>query len=695
MAIDLTIDLLDEDCSNLSCNRGNYFLGSSRTYSYYVRWFKDPWQFHPQGLKFFCDTSNIQGYKAGDYVQGVYINSFFYEKGALLTESPFRTDPRCISSFAYSNPIWFEGMADGELGKRDALRLQKSYGIVSESINEYTGQVVKWRDNGSVIGGFSPLFLGFFFGGCGEPCYPCTYEDVKCGWPWSMMLNLTDNLDNYWDVFNEDHFPYFNTGFVLDWYGRVGRGPEPNIGWYEYTILNSINCNYCHCVYFCILRQCMDGWFASRDYYAKILLLDQVGGIPYSDPKFLKEWGEEMQNQFNFGNIDIKLNHLADEAVFVGGFADHRLGTISFDGGTVPQNTSSVADEAKQVELYGQKIPTVTEFEYNDSFINRQPEASITTGDGSDVYEIDRIRGSFSLYNNNSNSKLKLTDVAVKNKNQRLMPQAAPFGWLYTDIPSGINPEYASVKFSADGGAAFPIEVERLCPSLGCDLPKTIFDLKLDRMFCRTSKNNGNFLRYREATSRMNVQGSWWNDAGLTIYEGPAFEQKYYKRYVKKIVKAPYNLYIKSGETSFRSCKVGETLKDLSAGRYYFPNPVQCDVIFQHPDSSYVVDELSIDVDPLEEAEFRKTFSLRLNQFKGENNDILDSYGRYQEAVKILGKPEGNAIEMEINGTASININNTQTTDLGKDILQAIKELAAAGSLDQNTLDLLEQAGLI
>lgn len=683
MAIDLTIDLNDKSCISGSCNQGNYFIGSSRTYAYFVKWFKDPWQFPPKSLDFYCNwNGGTSEYNPGDYLQGWYFSSFFYDNGIILQDGITKTDPRCISTFARSNPFWFEEQNEGSNDKTDTFRLTKSFGIVSESINEINGQVVKWRDDGIYLGGFSPAFIGSWFS-CAQPCYPCTYEDIQCGYPWSMMNSLTDNLDNYWDVANEDHFPYFNTGFVVDWYGRIARGPEPTIGWYEFTILNSQNCNYCHCVAFCILRQCMDGWFAAREYEAKIFLLDEIGGIPYSDPRFLNAWGKEMQAKFNFGNKDIKLDHLADESVFIGGYADHRLGTISFDGGSAFGKFGGPS-----VELYGQKIKDITQFDYNNFADDRQPEASFTTGDGSSKYFTDGFRGSIS-----SGGIIQITDVAVKNKNQTLISGITKYGWIYCDIPSGINPEYSMIKFTADGGSSFGDIVERRCPSLGCELPKTIFDLKLQRLFCRTSRSNGELKKYQGAVSVSYFNDIWWSDGEVT-YNGPLYQQEYYKRYIKKIVKAPYNLYVKSGEQSFRSCKLGETLKELSPGRYYFPNPVQCDTFFQHTDQSAIIDENSIEIEPSEEINFRKTFSLKLNQFRGKNNDLVGLTERYQEAVRVLGKPESNAIRMEINSTPAIeSVPKTNTSTAN--VLNSIKELAANGQLDQNTINLLKNAGLL
>lgn len=704
MAIDLTIDLNDESCTSY-CDKNNYFLGSSRTYAYFVKWFQDPWQFGINDLKFYCNSDQTSAYKPGDYLQGWYSNTFFHEKGIILQDNIIKTDPRCISTLAMSNAFWFENQYQGDSGKTDTLRLTKTFGIVSESINEYTGEVVKWRDDGIIFGGgFSPLFLSFWIG-CGEPCYPCSYEDVQCGYPWLMMNGLTDNMDNYWDVANEDHFPYFNKAFVLDWYGRIARGPEPGIGWYEFTVLNSINCQYCHCVFFCILRQCIDAWFAVRDYEAKIFFLDEAGGIPYSDSKFLESWGKEMQDKFNFGNKDIKLDHLADESVFIGGYADHRLGTINFGSGSRYGGPS--------VELYGQKISGITEFEYNNSIYGKQPEASFTNGDGKSKYFIDSFRGAV-----NSGGQIEITDVSVKNKNQTLISGISNFGWIYCDIPSGINPEYSMIKFSADGGASFGDVVEQQCPSLGCDLPRTIFDLKLQRLFCRTSKDNGNFKKYDEAVNKANSNTLWWSAPTIT-YSGPLYKQEYYKRYIKKIVKAPYNLYVKSGEESFRSCKLGETLKDLSPGRYYFPNPIPCDTFFQHAGQSAIVDENSIEIEPSEEADFRKNFSLKLNQFVGKNELAQESavsgsavsgsavsgsarsaksafvlQEKYKEAVKILGKPESSAIRMEINSTPAIEYaakENTSTTN----VLNSIKELANSGKLDQSIVDSLKQLGIL
>lgn len=81
------------------------------------------------------------------------------------------------------------------------------------------------------------------------------------------------------------------------------------------------------------------------------------------------------------------------------------------------------------------------------------------------------------------------------------------------------------------------------------------------------------FIVPSESTMNKALYGTQsWSFHGIGWVIPIVSDAIYFKRYTKKIVKAPHVLYLKEGETSFRSCGYGETLADLEPGRYYFPN---------------------------------------------------------------------------------------------------------------------------
>lgn len=670
-----------------SCGGSGYFLGSSRTYTYYATWFKDPWQFPIPPLSFFADAANVgRKFIPGQWNEGVY--NIGWVQNFTPNGGNFKPDNRCIGAYATSNMIDIGRHAFAE--KPDYICIQKNIDIISNQINEISHELVKFRDNGTINSVASPLFLSFWIGGCGSPCYPCAYEGVNCGYPFSMMYEYTDNMDQYWDINNEDHCPYFNTGFVLDYYGRIDRGPEPSIGWFDYVFGDQSTCQYCHCIAFCILKQCIDGWFATRHYHSKIFLFDANGGIPYRHSGHIANFASEVNESYTFGKLDIKLNHLADEGLFVGGFADHQHGNIELkkdEEGYIDKNT---------INLYGKYIPGITEFDYYEAIskFDSVPEASFTTGNGSSKIEISSsIRGA----DQDVDGNIIIPDLAVRYKTEQVMPEITGYGWIYVDIPEEVQEEWTWLKFTMDGGNAWPSEINGECnptsPALGCDLPLTISSQKLNRFYVRSTREDPEkLMEYWSVPSQL-IPGPSVYYLPKVIQNGPTYDQKYYKRYIKKIVKAPYNLYVKSGESQFRTCKLGETLKKLEPGRYYFPNPVQCKNHFEFPNLSSMADESLIPVDQSEEAEFRSIFNINLNQFLGpmKENDTLSS--RYNEAIRILGKPDSNAIRMELTEVVKY----TPPTQAGTsaDLLANVAELAKNGQLDPNTVAKLKEAGLI
>lgn len=697
------------------CGDNNYFLGSSRTFNYYAKFFNG-FQ-HPIGsLAFYANSKNIgvrsesDGWTPG----GAYQNSWFRER-FYAQPSNYEPDTRCMSTFATANPFWIKTGSQGQVaedGKGDYFILEKYMGLVSENISELNGDLIKWRDNGIYNGIASPFFLAFWLGGCGAPCYPCSREGVDCGDTYTYMSTFTDNMDNYWDVYNEDHYPYFYSGFVLDYYGRIGRGPEPNIGWLEY-IKAMPDCEYCGCISFCILKECIDGWYGTRMYTSKIFTFDSLAGIPYTTDVHLKNFGKKIQDYYSFGNLDIKLNHLADEAIFVGGYADYQYGNIDLKEIKEP-TSADAADQRNQdslsfskrllsindqdVILYGNFISGITEYDYSTAMSRflRIPEASFTSGNGSEKVIIDSVRGSDLA----KDEKVILKDLAVKYKNETAMPEITGFGWIYVDIPEEVQKESIWIKFTMDGGAQFPPEVDGVCPMVGCDLPKLVSNHKLERFFVRSTRSNvlkgitdSPPLPYWNVPSDTYYLSTSALALPYVTYNGPAHTQEYYKRYVKKIVKAPYNLYVKSGDYYFTECKLGETLKNLTPGRYYFPNPIRCQSQFEFFDLSSPAFDTNVPIDPSEESEFRELFNVNLNQFLGKDRKNESLELKYQEAVRLLGIPKDNAIRMEL--TATVKYSPDLKNLSADDIFGALNDAIKNGLIDQNTLDLLKQAGLI
>jgi hypothetical protein len=693
MAINLKVDATG--CSD--CGGGGYFLGSSRTFYYYAKWF-DNFQHSIPPLSFFCDSSNITQGSAGDWRErGAYLNGWYRANSTLPDYA--KVNPRCMSSFATMNPFWLrtgqQGQAIAEKG--DYIALEKYMGMVSELVSELSGRVVKWRDDGRYAGTLSPLFLSFWIGGCGAPCYPCSWEDVSCGWPYTMMYSIADNLDNYWDVYNDDHYPYFYTGFVVDYYGRITRGPEYNLGWGEWVRGMQADCDYCGCISFCILKDCIDGWYGSRMYTSKIMLFDLQAGIPYVVDTHLKKFGEDVQSNYDFGKLDIKLDHLADEGVFVGGYASYQYGHIEMsDINSLNNNQIRGIFSDRDVALYGNFISGISEFDYgnNNNRLRGIPEASITTGKG-EKFKIESLRGA----DLEKGEVLMVPNLAVKYKNETTMPQISGFGWIYVDIPETVQKEYTSFKFTMDGGDVFPKEVTNECPAVGCDLPNLILNMKFERFYVRSTRSNfitgmtdAPILPYDEVPSVTFTTSNSIFALPQVEYNGPMHTQAYYKKYIKKIIKAPYNLYVKDEEKTFRTCKLGETLKDLEPGRYYFPNPIRCQNQFEFPDLESSAFESRIEVH--EEDEFRKYFNINLDQFIGKDGKNTSLDEKYRNAVKRLGVPSKNATVMELSKTVPytpIDLSNLSA----EDVVGAINEMVKNGSLDQQTINLLKQAGII
>jgi hypothetical protein len=124
-----------------------------------------------------------------------------------------------------------------------------------------------------------------------------------------------------------------------------------------------------------------------------------------------------------------------------------------------------------------------------------------------------------------------------------------------------------------------------------------------------------------------------------------------YKRYIKKIIKAPYHLYVKEGEQFFRSCKLGETLTNLTPGRYYFPNPFKVAT-----KKSLLLQDLPLELIDTTEPELKDIFNIKLCNFvSGDNNN--SSTQKYSLATTFLGNPslKDNAMSMEYGGTFAWN----------------------------------------
>jgi hypothetical protein len=630
MAVDLKLKVL-EDCDlGYICPADNEyaFIGASREYIFYARWFQDGWHKQSQRPAFYAAYDSINP------TIGAYRNTFF-TKGP-IDPSAFRTEPpdmECVSwGNAYSNLFLIRNQPVGQVRKEDVLFIEYYHGTISQEVTTWgSPSVVKWRDDGFYLGSYSPLFISFWLGCCCLPCFPCVYTGHTCkGLMENNFIDFTDRMDNYWDA-NPDLNPYPWDGFFVDFKGRIARGPEPTIGWVRQILFFPPDCNYCGCpMLACLIKNCMDSWFAYRAYSSKMFLFNENSGLPFKESEAIETFGKEMQDKFQFGAMDIKLNHFSDEKVYVGGLANFDNGSIGTDNKNVGVTMLGdyISRDGGGYDINESDYKEASFF-YGEDGLPRISLIPVVTG-SSDHKKLDKD-GSF------------FRSMSVKNKSSYNKPEVSLYGWIYVDIPELIEKEKALIKFSYDldglGDGAIPDTATRNCPNMGCDLPRTLLDMRPERFLVKSQfyEKGEKFFSYGRNTHVVD-----FNETPLF----PMHEVEYYKRLVFKVVKAPHNLYLKSGETSFRKCILGETLKNLEPGRYYFPS-AGCSSIFT-PAGDFE-ESIEVPFDKSEgETEFAQAFKTKLKQYDA-NGKITDPKKQLSYAKGLLGDPYDpyNSIMME------------------------------------------------
>lgn len=217
--------------------------------------------------------------------------------------------------------------------------------------------------------------------------------------------------------------------------------------------------------------------------------------------------------------------------------------------------------------------------------------ATITNGDGNQKYVIADI---------SLNRDFEFTDISVLNKNCSSRKNIENYPWIYVDIPESMELEYEQAYFTE----IFPIAIEDM-------LTRFIYGSSVEYDFFGVAKS--------------------FPVIGASFH---------YRKYCKKIIKAPHNLYVKAGEFTFRECAFGQTLS-LEPGRYFFPNMCYCsnnnrslgpaNLLKIYKGDSYSRVE--------NEPDFITKYNSFLIQFIDLNTNDESLEARFKNAVSVLGFP--------------------------------------------------------
>jgi len=323
-----------------SCCTSDNFLGSSRTYVYLAMSFSGLTKelVTPAKLKSEPRCISTSSYMYGGFIKG--------PSNPVMGFNTVYLDQKNLADYEYVNVA---GSLQTPRGGQDNVEAVYENIWLSKSASHLYGNVVAWRDVGKINGILSPLFLAGWINCFGQPCYPCKFVDgLVCeasdnhtfdgagggGGIEGFLNQLGDLSDAYWE--NNDYVPW--EGFIQDWYGIIWRRAEPVTGWMIYLMFMGQYCapcgtedEYCGCCLFCILKNCVEPMFTARRYGGSVLLLNSRRGIPFLKPDKLQEYHKNLEEQYSYGTLDIKLNHLADEYIFFQGQAGWTNGDIYLD----------------------------------------------------------------------------------------------------------------------------------------------------------------------------------------------------------------------------------------------------------------------------------------------------------------------------------------------------------------------------
>lgn len=546
------------------CCTDNNFLGSSRTYVYFanqIRGANIPVG-TPSAVQF--GNGRLQCLNSARYIYGVnriewispgdvsYVNTLNYNSELLpiVDRSRFIEASKILESEESNMALIFQDRLEYTFDQRHTSEYMSHYPLFG---TESFRSPLAWQDDARINGILSPIFLAGWINCFGQPCYDCYWrKNIDCGsGPEQMMNNLSKLIDEYYSKIG--YRPY--EGFYEDWHGIINRDAEPITGWYLYVIFGTFGCapcglydEYCSCCWFCFSKDCIEPFFIAKITGSSILTLNSKRGIPYNTIVKLQEYKQRAEEVLE-GDSKILLNDIADEIVFCAGDADWKLGDID--------NYRFYAPWTGFSGIVFNRIRGVSERQV--PFDNGSGRNIILYGTEYPV-QMGRNGGGFLV-----------RDMLVVNKkedNELSGSLAFERPWIHVDIPPTFPSEKSYIAHTADAG-----NLPDLAYGVGLEWgPVSAFPFLNTRhknLFVRSAKNGGTFMKYTVG------EGNYFQD-GLTFFNAVPAESAtliyYYKQGLKKIVKAPYNLYLRSGDTTFRQCMLGESL-NLSPGRYYFPNP--------------------------------------------------------------------------------------------------------------------------
>jgi hypothetical protein len=465
------------------------------------------------------------------------------------------------------------------------------YHYISTKLITRTGNPVMWRDPSGTDCGDAL--------GCSYDCF--INYNINCpGGGNGITQRFADKIVEYWGT------PYIPgseidlattfdrdgnvTPFALPLLGMKGKeNPFPFEGLvYDYysvvgqgpAILGSIFQIICTYCFGGLVPPCVDPWFTWRGFASQVYTFDSNLGIPYRITQKLEDFYEVN----NLSLIDIKYNHMADEQIFVTGHADWNYGDIGKDGNVGTKLYGDYLD--KFTGANGE--PLNIQYEFGENGLRA---ATITQGSGQ-RYVISDL-----------SNDVEFVDISVANRNCQSRQNISQYPWLYIDIPEPIQIEYQMALFTE----IFPVAIEDLMTR-----------------FLWGHSNTYNFF-----------------GVGVKIPQiGNSF---HYRKYTKKIIKAPHNLYIKNGEFSFRETSFGKTMTDLEPGRYYFPNMCYCASNLQSLspyNGKKFYKSNSYDRSVEDGGIFNSIYNNPLIQFIDPETGDESLEARFNNAINMLGFPE-------------------------------------------------------
>lgn len=651
--------------SDSLCALSSYFIGATRSISYLSSSFGS--QTEKFGVKWHWPSPTYIDLEKHS-TDSPHLFGFISDS---VESNPLATkvDQKCLSTYSRYNLLKNESTItkpdQAALGRNVKLVKDYYHALISETINEQTGEVVKWREAGWWPYLMTPLSLSFWIGGCGEPCYPCSYQGHVCHGNGEHALNLVIYaLDQYWLTEKANsNILYPSDKLLIDYYGTIVRGPEPTIGWQMYLVNRFWNCSYCGCILFCIYSACIDPWFMRYSVVSSIMTFNMKDGIPQRLPGEFINFIDHINNIFGADNLiqrEIKWDHLAQERLFIDGKTDYYTARIYIEeegdvssasyllGAQIPSNKpGGQIDGVDHIfSPKGLQLPYATR---TSSSGYHSSSDGMNTGINNSGMS-DSIFSGFRTTSPQDNNGYIIRNVAIKYYNHNVRKDIFEYSWLYVDIPKPFRVQVTPTITSFDSFSMPPLYFESFDPLV----------IMRKNVYFKTIISSGDIVLNGNGNSRF-----YMSDYVNMFNNKPDMNERHYPflwtdRIEQKIVKAPYNLYFKSGEaTGFRECLLGDMLYDLEPGRYYFPNPYGCSMRPRMTlyDPNVHAGQFGRDYDVYDYFNHKKYFSTHLPmQFlgiTGENRETIISGNddgsdrtikRYDKmlktAIEILGNPE-------------------------------------------------------